>query len=342
MHANECTVQNNDKAFFVYANVHSLGNDQRSICLLRDSGASRSVASQGQLHQGEYIHTGEVRLIQGIVGQPVSVPLVEILIELTGRKQWILCGLVPSLPQDISVIIGNDYSNLLPVSVGVITRGMARKQRTGELDSYAERVQARQAALNLQRSTVVDVTSRPFMQSNVFQGVSDASMSNGSVVSPTDVSHVNQVTAVASEFEGISASSVNDFDDGNNVACANSTLGLHSDELDESVDDEVVGVSDLYSNARDCAILEMLHVASKEMSTLQSNDEFQKDVVVLVIGELTMADQALCNNDNDALNEVDMGVVAVSNVMCLDDVSSALNNHSHSAIFTSDDGGQSF
>src|SRR6218665_616985 len=125
MHGNECTVQDNYKAFCVYANVHSLGNDQRSICLLRDSGASRSVASQGQLHQGEYIHTGEVRLIQGIVGQPVSVPLVEILIELNGRKQWILCGLVPSLPQDISVIIGNDYSNLLPVSVGVITRGMA-------------------------------------------------------------------------------------------------------------------------------------------------------------------------------------------------------------------------
>jgi len=340
VHANECTVQNNDKAFCVYANVHSLGNDQRSICLLRDSGASRSVASQGQLHQGEYIHTGEVRLIQGIVGQPVSVPLVEILIELNGRKQWILCGLVPSLPQDISVIIGNDYSNLLPVSVGVITRGMARKQRTGELDSYAERVQARQAALNLQRSTVVDVTSRPFMQSNVFQGVSDASMSNGSVVSPTDVSHVNQVTAVASEFEGISESSVNDFDDGNNVACANSTLGLHSDELDESVDDEFVGVSDLYSNARDCAILEMLHVASNEMSTLQSNDESQIDVVGLDDGELTVLDQALCHNDTDALNDDDMGVLAVSNVVCMNDVSSSLDNHLHGAIFTSDDGDQ--
>src|SRR6218665_2575751 len=164
MHANECTVHDNYKAFCVNANVHSLGNDQRTILLLRDRGASRSVASRGQLHQGEYIHTRKVCLIQGVVGLPVSVPLVDILIELNGRKQWILCGLVSSLPQDISVIIGNDYSNLLPVSVGVITRGMARKQRTGELDSYAERVQARRAALNLQRSPAVDLTSRPFMQ----------------------------------------------------------------------------------------------------------------------------------------------------------------------------------
>src|SRR6218665_3023547 len=131
MHANELAVHDNYKAFCVKANVLSLGRVQRTILLLRDCGASRSVASQGQLHQGEYIHTGEVRLIQGVVGQPVSVPLVEILIELNGRKQWILCGLVQSLPQDISVIIGNDYSNLLPVSIGVITRGMAKKQRTG-------------------------------------------------------------------------------------------------------------------------------------------------------------------------------------------------------------------
>ena len=117
-----------------------------------------------------------------MVGQSVSVSLVETVIELNSRKQWILCGLVPSLPQDISVIIGNDYSNLLPASVGVITRGMARKQHTGELDSYAESVQASQAALTLQRSPDVDLTSRPFMQSNVFQGLSDASVSNGSVV----------------------------------------------------------------------------------------------------------------------------------------------------------------
>src|SRR6218665_649877 len=130
VHDNELAVQDNYKAFCVKADVLSLGRAQRTILLLRDSGASRSAASRGQLHQGEYIHTGKVCLIQGVVGLPVSVPLVEILIELNGRKQWILCGLVSSLPQDISVIIGNDYPNLLPVSVVVITRGMAIKQRT--------------------------------------------------------------------------------------------------------------------------------------------------------------------------------------------------------------------
>src|SRR6218665_3331823 len=98
------------------------------------------------------------------------------------------------------------------------------------------------------------------MQSNVFQGLSEASVSNGSVVYSTDVSHANQLTAVDNELEGISESSVNEFDDGNDVACANSMLGLHSDELNESVEDELVGVSDLYSTDCDCDILEMLHV----------------------------------------------------------------------------------
>src|SRR6218665_3768478 len=53
-----------------------------------------------------------------------------------------------------------------------------------------------------------------------------------------------------------------------------------------------------------------------------------------------LLDQALCNNDNDALNDADTSRMAVSDVMCLDDVSSSLTNHSSSAIFTSDDGGQ--
>src|SRR6218665_1739164 len=187
-----------------------------------------------------------------------------------------------------------------------------------------------------------DLTSGSFMQSNALQGVSDASVSNGSVVFSTDVSHANQLTVVDSELKGISESSVNEFDDGNDVACANSTFSLHSDELNESVDDELVGMSDLHSTDCDCAILEMLHVASHGISTWQTTDESRIDIVVLDDGELTVTDHALYNDDIDAMNDVDMGVVAVSNVMCLDDVSSALNNHSHSAIFTSDDGGQSF
>ena len=97
------------------------------------------------------------------------------------------------------------------------------------MDSYAERVQARQAALNLQRPPASELTSGPFRQSHVLQGVSDASMSNGSVVYPNDVSHANQLTAVDSELEGISESSVYELDDGNDVDCAHVKLGLHSD-----------------------------------------------------------------------------------------------------------------
>src|SRR6218665_3404415 len=129
---------------------------------------------------------------------------------------------------------------------------MARNQRTGELDSYAERVQARRAALNLQRSPAVDVTSRTFMQSNVVQGLSDASVSNGSVVSPTDVSHANQVTDDDSELEGVSESSVNDLDVANAVDCAPNILGLSTSELGELGDDEFQGVSEMFSTSFAC------------------------------------------------------------------------------------------
>src|SRR6218665_1342076 len=122
-------------------------------------------------------------------------------------------------------------------------------QRTGELDSYAESVQARQAALTLQRSPDVDLTSRPFMQSNVVQGLSDASVSNGSVVSPTDVSHANQVTDVDCELEGISESSVTDLDVDNDVDSVPNILGLPTSELGVSGDDGLKGVSELLSSS---------------------------------------------------------------------------------------------
>src|SRR6218665_58742 len=52
MQANEFAVHDNYKVFCVQASVLSLGRAQRTILLLRDSGALQSVASQGQLYQG--------------------------------------------------------------------------------------------------------------------------------------------------------------------------------------------------------------------------------------------------------------------------------------------------
>lgn len=63
----------------------ALGREQRAIVVLRDCGALLSLASESNLHHAEYAHTGEFRLIQGIVGQAVSVALIEILIELNGN-----------------------------------------------------------------------------------------------------------------------------------------------------------------------------------------------------------------------------------------------------------------
>src|SRR6218665_3274078 len=84
----------------------------------------------------------------------------------------------------------------------------------------------------------------------------------------------------------------------------------------------------------------MLNFSSNEMSTLQTTDESQKDVVVLDNCAPTVADEALSNDENNVRNDDDMSVMAVSNVACMDDVLFPLNKHSHSDIFTSDDKGQ--
>ena len=62
--------------------------------LLRDSGALQSLVSKKCLAAGDYVDMLEYRLIQGILGQPTEVPLVEVRIESDKLSGTILCGLV--------------------------------------------------------------------------------------------------------------------------------------------------------------------------------------------------------------------------------------------------------
>jgi hypothetical protein len=98
---------------------------QRKICMLRDSGCLQSLVTAETCTPNEYIDTGETRLIQGIVGCPIEISLVEVEIDSDRLQGKFLCGLVEKLPTGVDVLWGNDIEGL--ASVAVITRAQAAK-----------------------------------------------------------------------------------------------------------------------------------------------------------------------------------------------------------------------
>lgn len=97
---------------------------------LRDTGALQSLVCSQTIPESDYSFTGEHRLIKGITGEIVSVPLVSITIKGKLRSGTFLCGLVPTLPVGVDLLIGNDLCpNVPPVDVGVVTRSQTAALR---------------------------------------------------------------------------------------------------------------------------------------------------------------------------------------------------------------------
>ena len=71
----------------------------------------------------DYKPTGEFRLIRGITGNVISVPLVEVSLSDSLCNGTFLCGLVSTLPEAIAGLVGNDICTDVPVAdVTVVTR----------------------------------------------------------------------------------------------------------------------------------------------------------------------------------------------------------------------------
>ena len=60
------------------ATLTSPDQSQRSLTVLRDSGSLQSLISRDKLSSHDYVDTGESRLIKGVTGDVVRVPLVEV------------------------------------------------------------------------------------------------------------------------------------------------------------------------------------------------------------------------------------------------------------------------
>jgi len=63
---------------------------------LRDTGALQSLMSQQSVSDCDYECTGEFRLIRGVTGETVSVPLVRVTLQSSLCSDSFLCGLATS------------------------------------------------------------------------------------------------------------------------------------------------------------------------------------------------------------------------------------------------------
>jgi len=82
------------------------------VHLLRDTGALQSLVCSRVLTDTDYTPMGEFRLIRGIIGDVISVPLVEVTLSSSLCKGTFLCGLVSSLPEGIAVLVGNESNDI--------------------------------------------------------------------------------------------------------------------------------------------------------------------------------------------------------------------------------------
>jgi hypothetical protein len=108
------------------------GARRRKIVMLRDSGCLQSLVSAEKLNENEYTDTREKRLIQGIVGEPVEIPLVEVAMDSVGVRGKVLCGLVEKLPRGVEFLWGNDIPQEGVVDVSVVTRAQTKAAKVNE------------------------------------------------------------------------------------------------------------------------------------------------------------------------------------------------------------------
>ena len=90
------------------ATIISPDNSRRVVNILRDTGALQSLVSSCIISEHELSFTGEKRLIRGITGDVIAVPLVEISVDSSLCSGTYLCGLVSTLPEGIALLVGND------------------------------------------------------------------------------------------------------------------------------------------------------------------------------------------------------------------------------------------
>ena len=121
--------------FCIKASIFSVDNTVSEIRCLRDTAALQSLIRESSVPSSCYVHTGEVRLLRGVSGVPISVPLVELHLKTDFIDETVLCGLIQQLPEGVDFLLGNDIwfqANPMPDEVTVdmvVTRARTAEQK---------------------------------------------------------------------------------------------------------------------------------------------------------------------------------------------------------------------
>jgi hypothetical protein len=154
--------------------------DKKNVCLLRDSGSLQSLLSRDKITEDEFVETGEYRLIQGLTGRVIRVPIVKVQLQSKYGEGTYLFGLVDTLPDaSFHGLIGNDLdppSELFDetLTVNVVTRSQAKASCQNALETVSDHsTVADGAPATIPSESDVSATD----VSSLFQEVTDASLS---------------------------------------------------------------------------------------------------------------------------------------------------------------------
>jgi len=118
-----------DPRFEGHCSLVTLVRPDHSCHIVRalwDIGALQSLVSQQSVSDCNYESTGKSRLIQSVMGETMSVPLVRVTLQSNLCSGSFLCGLATSLPSGINVLLGNNLCPSLPaVDVAVATQSQS-------------------------------------------------------------------------------------------------------------------------------------------------------------------------------------------------------------------------
>ena len=98
----------------------------KNITLLRDTGALQSLVSKQAVSESDYVTTDEFRLIQGVSGNSIRVPLVEMTFSGNRVTGTFLLGLIDKLPDGVHGLMGNDMCDVKTCDVLAVTRAQSR------------------------------------------------------------------------------------------------------------------------------------------------------------------------------------------------------------------------
>jgi len=220
------------------------------VSALRDTGASQSLVSQQSVSDCNYESTGEFRLIRGVTGETVSVPLVRVTLQSSLCSGGFLCGLATSLPTGIDVLLGNDLCPGAPaVDAAVVTRSQTVALRNGaelqtplvsepeispveaESDSVDKLVEADLASL-FESSAAVETIPDVLVQSPVIEEIECPATTSLPTSAPMVETLLSKAEGqLTSTQTGDLTALLDDFGDVFSNVPGRTTLGVHHIEL---------------------------------------------------------------------------------------------------------------